>query len=147
MKSDSRKAVSRVVQEILEHGRQSRADGPSSGLYGRDAQLASALSKAGLMLAKFDRGGAAGRRPSVLQNVLNVIGAQAKPKSKRSWFFASAVQTDMPNAKRIEQLLQAAQRDGEGLVFDRLDKAHTSNEDMACHLPEGATDPVCEPRR
>ena len=148
MSDNSRKAVSKVVQEILANGRASRADGPNSNLYGRDAQLAAALSKAGLTLAKLDRGGLPAKRPSALQGVLNAIVGSSKPKAKRSWFFTSAAATSgMPDAKRIDELLKAAQKDGARLSLDLFDGRETGNEDLACHLPEGAVDPVCEPRR
>lgn len=143
--TDNRKPVSRVVHEILDQGRMTRADGPFSGLYGRDAQLSGALTQAGTLLAKLDKTGLQ-RKSSVLHQVLGSIGAPAKPR-RRSWFFA-ATPAAMPDAKRIEQMLQAATKDGRPLVLDLdLPRSPTaSNNDIDCRLPPDATDPVCEPR-
>jgi hypothetical protein len=54
----------------------------------------------------------------------------------------------MPNAKRIEQVLQAATKDARPLVLDMDVKANSfaANDEIDCHLPPGAVDPVCEPR-
>ena len=54
----------------------------------------------------------------------------------------------MPDAKRIEQLLQVACKDGSALVLDpnRLTDPSAANDAIECRLPQDAVDPVCEPR-
>jgi hypothetical protein len=145
MSKDKRKLVSELVQQILESGKASRADGPASGLYGRMAQMSSTLTQAGTTLAKLDRGIIAGRKPSALQSLLGSLGNSAPPQKRRSWFFAAA-KTSMPDARRIEQLLNDAAQDRPRLVLDLEHAAGEGKEDLMCHLPEGASDPVCEPR-
>ena len=140
-----RKAVTQVVHSILDQVRVARADGPSSGLYSRDAQMSGALTRAGTFLAKLDKT-APSKRPSTLHQMLGSIATPARPR-RRSWFFAAA--TPMPDAKRIEQVLQAAAKDGQRLVLDADLPGNPSaaNSDIDCRLPSGAVDPVCEPRR
>ena len=144
--SDKRKIVSDVVHEILEQGRAARADGPASGLYGRMAQMSSALTQAGTLLAKMDRGGVSGRKRSPLQSLLGSAAKDPAPSRRRSWFFAAATKADMPDARRIEALLKASVKDGQKLVLDIEHAPGAANNDLVCHLPEGASDPVCEPR-
>ncbi len=143
---DKRKPVTKVVHDILEQARLARAEGPASSIYRRETQMSNAMSQAGVTLAKMDRGGGPGRRPSALHALLGSAGAHPKPK-RRSWFFASA-SAAMPDAKRIEQLLKTSLKDGKPLVLDRIsaDGSPVVSDDMMCHLPEGASDPVCEPR-
>lgn len=142
--ADPRKPVSRVVHEILEHGRNQRADGPASGLYGRDAQLSASLTQAGTLLAKLDRGDAP-KRSSIFQAILGSLAAP-KPKPKRT-FFAAAAPKAMPDARQIEQLLQATIKDGRRLVLDSdVPENPSETSDVNCVLPQGAKDPVCEPR-
>lgn len=143
--ADTRKPVTQVVHAIMEHARASHADGPSSGLFGRDAQLSSALTQAGTLLAKLDKGSPP-KRSSALRQVIGTFGSPTPPR-RRSWFFGGATST-MPNAKRIEQVLQAATKDARPLVLDMDVKANSfaANDEIDCHLPPGAVDPVCEPR-
>ena len=74
--------VADVVHQILESARTAKADGPHSGLYGRDAQVSGTLTQAGTVLAKLDRAAPA-KRSSLLQNL---FGAPA-PKPQRSFFW------------------------------------------------------------
>lgn len=143
---DKRKPVTKVVHDILEQARLARAEGPASSIYRRETQMSNAMSQAGLTLAKMDRGGVAGRRPPILHALLG-SAPQPKPKARRSWFFASA-SASMPDAKRIEQLLRTSAHESKRLVLDQVtaESASALNDDMICHLPEGASDPVCEPR-
>jgi hypothetical protein len=143
---DMRKPVTKVVHDILEQARLARAEGPASSIYRRETQMSVAMSQAGTTLAKMDRG-AAGRKPSIMHSLLGSIVAAPKPKARRSWIFASTA-TAMPDAKRIEQLLKTKLKDGRRLVLDQVSPEAPSavNDDMICHLPKGATDPVCEPR-
>lgn len=147
IKGKSKKPVADLVQGILEQVQRAKTDGPSSGLYGREAQMSTALTQAGTLLAKLDRS-APPRRSSVLHALIG--GAQdheAKPRRKRGWFFGGKTEPVMPDAKRIEQLLQRAQRQGQHLVLDRpISVASLAANDIDCHLPEGAEDPVCMPR-
>jgi len=145
--SDSRKPVSKVVHEILDQVRIVRTDGPSSGLYSRDAQLSGALTQAGTLLAKLDKS-APGRKSSVFHSLLGVLSAPPQPR-RRSWFFASNSNPASPlDAKRIEKMLQVAALGGRPLVLDQQlgEEASSPNGDIDCHLPAGAVDPVCEPR-
>ena len=142
---DKRKPVTKVVHEILDQARLARGDGPASSIYRRETQMSVAMSQAGVTLAKMDRGGA-GRKTSVMHSLLGSMAAP-KPKARRSWFFASSAMA-MPDAKRIEQLLKTTLKDARPLVLDRVstEAPGAVNDDMICHLPEGASDPVCEPR-
>ena len=141
--NEKRKLVTEVVQQILENGRSARADGPASVRYGKFGQMSSALTQAGTLLAKMDRGEPV-RKPSALQSLLGTV-SKAQVPQKRRWFFAAA-KSEMPDARKIEQLLKAATKDGSRLVLDMAHAPGGANEDMVCHLPEGASDPVCEPR-
>lgn len=143
--ADNRKPVAQVVHSILEQARIVRTDGPSSGLYSREAQVSSALTQAGRFLAKLDKA-APPKRSSALQHVLGSLGAAPKPK-RRSWLFAGK-HVAMPNAKQIDLLLQAATKDAKPLVLDAHLPENPSavNEQIDCVLPPGAVDPVCEPR-
>lgn len=142
---DNRKPVTQVVHSILEQARIARTDGPSSGLYGRDAQLSGALTRAGTFLAKLDKS-APPKRSSALQHLVGSLATPKHPR-RRSWFFAGA-STAMPDAKRIEQMLHAAAKGGKPLVLDSDLPGNPSaaNHEIDCHLPPGAIDPVCEPR-
>jgi hypothetical protein len=144
--ADTRKPVTQVVHSIMEHARASLIDGPSSGLFGRDAQLSGAMTRAGVFLAKLDKASPP-KRSGALRNVIGSLTATPPPR-RRSWFFGGAPASAMPNAKRIEQVLQAASKDGHRLVLDLdLSSANSSaNEEIDCRLPAGAVDPVCEPR-
>jgi hypothetical protein len=144
--ADTRKPVTQVVHSILEHARAQRADGPSSGLFGRDAQLSSAMTRAGVFLAKLDKASHP-KRSSALRNAIGALTTAAPPR-RRSWFFGAAPAPAMPNAKRIEQVLQSAAKDGKRLVldFDLGAAGPAANEEIECRLPAGAVDPVCEPR-
>lgn len=139
-----RKPVADLVHQILESARAAKTDGPASGLYSRDAQMSSALTQAGSLLAKLDRG-APPKRSSLMQNLWGT--APAKPR-RRSWFFGGGkAKADMPDAKQIEQLLRSSMKHGRRLVLDRdLSEGRLSSEDIDCTLPEGAVDPVCTPR-
>ncbi len=139
------KPVPELVNEILEEARKSQADGPSSALYGERAQLSTTLNQAGTFLARLDRAHPP-RKPSVLQSILGQVTSAAARPARRSWFSSSADSGAMPNARRIEKLLRASAKDGKHLVFDVSSEARPGQEDFDCVLPEGATDPVCEPR-
>ena len=144
-KGDKRKVVSKIVQEIMETARVAREEGPASSVYRRETQMSNALTYAGTMLAKLDRT-ASGRKPSALQSLLGSMGSAPKAE-RRSWFFASAAKSSMPDAKRIEALLAEAAGEGRPLVLDQISAdAPAANNDVVCVLPEGASDPVCEPR-
>lgn len=143
--SPNNKPVPKLVNAILEEARKSQADGPSSALYGQRAQLSTTLNQAGTLLARLDRAHPP-RKPSVLQSVLGTVTSAAAKPARRSWFFSSADSGAMPNARRIEKLLRASAKDGKRLVFDVSSEARPGQEDFDCILPEGATDPVCEPR-
>jgi hypothetical protein len=143
---DKRKPVTKLVQGILEQARLARAEGPASSVYRRETQMSNAITQAGMTLAKMDRG-APGRKSPLLHSLLGSSGGPAKPKARRSWFFASA-SAAMPDAKRIEQLLKTSAHEGKRLVLDQVSPETVAavNDDLMCHLPEGASDPVCEPR-
>lgn len=143
--TDKRKPVVKIVHEILDMAKAGRADGPSSGLYSRDAQMSSALTRAGTFLASLDHAAPA-KKAHPLHNLLGALNPP-KPKKRRSWFFA-AKDSPMPDAKRIEQLLKSVSKDSTRLVLEaHLPEAPAEvNRDINCVLPEGAADPVCEPR-
>jgi len=143
--SPNNKPVAKLVSSILEEARASHADGPSSALYGQRAQLSTTLNQAGTLLARLDRAHPP-RKSSVLQSILGTVTTAAAKPARRSWFFSSADSGAMPNARRIEKLLRASAKDGKRLVFDASPVAALGQEDFDCVLPEGATDPVCEPR-
>jgi hypothetical protein len=135
--------VADVVHKIMENAKAAREEGPSSGLYGRNAQMSGALTHAGTLLAKMDRA-APPKRSSLMQNFW---GAAAEKPRRRSWFFGGKKEVAMPDAKQIEQMLRATVADGRRLVLDRdLTEGHLPPGDVDCALPEGAVDPVCTPR-
>jgi hypothetical protein len=136
--------VARVVHTIFQSARAAQSDGPSSGLFGRDAQLSGALSQATSMLAKLDKHGFRAKA-SPLQRVLGAFKSPP-PKKRRSWFFGAS--STMPDAKRIEQVLRSAMRDARPLVLDQDVPAGGGvvNDAIDCHLPADAADPVCRPR-
>jgi hypothetical protein len=103
------------------------------------------LTRAGTLLAKLD-GAAPAKRSSLLQQIVGSLSAPPKPK-RRSWFFAAAPAA-MPDAKRIEQVLQAALKDSKRLVLDQElpDSPSEANGEINCVLPPGAVDPICESR-
>lgn len=141
---NDRKPVADIVHQIMETAKTAREDGPSSGLYGRNAQMSGALTHAGTLLAKFDR--AAPPKRSSLMNSL--WSAPAQNPRRRSWFFGGRTsEVAMPDAKQIEQMLRATVADGRRLVLDRdLSEGRLQPGDIDCTLPEGAVDPVCTPR-
>jgi len=139
------KPVSGIVNALLEDARRSRVDGPSSMLHGARAQLSTTLNQAGTLLAKLDREAPAVAKPSLLQSVLGLAASKAQPRS-RSWFFAAKADVSGLTASRIEALLKETEKDGTRLSFETA-ATKSSGEDVHCVLPEGATDPVCEPRR
>ena len=141
--TDTRKPVTQVVHSILDQARIARTDGPSSGLYSRDAQLSGAMTRAGVFLAALDKA-APPKRLSTLQHLVESL-APPKQSRRRSWFFAGP-STPMPDAKRIEQMLQAATKDARPLVLDVSPATSAANQEIECRLPPGAVDPVCEPR-
>jgi hypothetical protein len=135
--------VADIVHKIMENAKTAREEGPSSGLYGRNAQMSGALTHAGTLLAKMDRA-APPKRSSLMQNLW---GTTAEKPRRRSWFFGGKKEVAMPDAKQIEQMLRATVADGRRLVLDRdLSDGHLPPGDVDCTLPEGAVDPVCTPR-
>ena len=141
---NARQPVADIVHQIMDSAKAARAEGPSSGLYGRNAQMSGALTHAGTLLAKLDRA-APPKRSSLMQNLWGT--ASEKPR-RRSWFFGGKrAEAAMPDAKRIEQMLRATVADGRRLVLDRdLTEGRLTPGDIDCTLPEGAVDPVCTPR-
>jgi hypothetical protein len=106
-------------------------------------KLSTTLNQAGTLLAKIDLEEPAAK-PTLLQSVLGLAVSTAAPK-KRSWFFAARADAVGLTAKRIEALLKETEKDGTRLSFEKV--AAQAGEDVHCVLPEGAADPVCEPRR
>jgi hypothetical protein len=113
-------------------------------LYGARAQLSTTLNQAGTLLAKLDREAPTAVKPTLFQSVLGLAASKAHPKT-RSWFFAVKADASGLTSKRIEALLKETEKDGTRLSFEKA--AAKAGEDLHCVLPEGATDPVCEPRR
>lgn len=142
--SSGSKPVAGIVNALLGDARKARVDGPSSMLYGERAQLSSTLNQAGTLLAKLDRADPPAK-PSLLQSVLGLAASKAAPK-RRTWFFASRDEGVSLSARRIEQLLKETEKDGTCVSFEKP-ATKASGEDVHCVLPEGAVDPVCEPRR
>lgn len=138
------KAVTDIVNRIAEEARKSRADGPSSSLHGSRAALSTTINQAGTLLAKIDRDEPP-RRSSLLQTVLGLSSSVPAPR-KRGWFFTRADAAPALTSGRIDKLLKASAKDGTRLSLEAaVEKA--SEGDLQCVLPEGASDPVCEPRR
>lgn len=141
---NTRQPVADIVHQIMDSAKTARAEGPSSGLYGRNAQMSGALTHAGTLLAKLDRN-APPKRSSLMQNLW---GTAAEKPRRRSWFFGGKkAEAAMPDAKQIEQMLRATVADGRRLVLDRdLNEGRLTPGDIDCTLSEGAVDPVCTPR-
>lgn len=140
------KPVTDIVNRLAEEARKTRTDGPSSSLHGSRAALSSTLNQAGTLLAKIDRE-APPQRSSLLQTVLG-ISSSAPVARKRGWFFTRADAAPSLTASRIDKLLKASAKDGTRLSLEAaISKATDSDVDVQCVLPEGESDPVCEPRR
>jgi hypothetical protein len=137
--------VSALVSKLVEDARQRRSDGPSSSLHGARAQLSATLNQAGTLLAQIESTLPA-RKPSLLNTVL---GLASKPAQRRkSWFFRRAEAGPSLSASQIEKLLKASAKDGVRLsLSDAVTRASEGDAAVECVLPEGATDPVCAPRR
>ena len=145
-KNSGPKSVSQIVETLIESARQSRTDGPSSPLYGHRAQLSSSLNQAGAWLAKLDRD-APPAKPTLFQTVLGLSAARPEAK-KRSWFFASSDTGTGLSTRRVEQLLKASAKEGTRLSLEAALSVRQAGEDgVHCVLPDGASDPVCEPRK
>lgn len=137
--------INDVVSRLAEEARKARADGPSSSLSGPRAQLSATLNQAGTLLARMDEE-TPPPRPSLLQAVLG-LSASARP-ARRGWLFSRRRDEGALGAARIEKLLRATARDGERLSLEAAVAAATADDvQVQCVLPEGASDPVCEPRR
>lgn len=142
----SQRPVSKIVETLIDDARRSRSDGPSSPLYGHRAQLSTSLNQAGTWLAKLDKD-APPQKPTLFQTVLGLSAAKPEAK-KRSWFFASGDKEIGLSTRRVEQLLKASAKDGSRLSLESpLAARQPSDGDVHCVLPEGASDPVCEPRK
>ena len=138
------KAVTDIVNRLAEEARKARADGPSSSLHGSRAALSTTINQAGTLLARIDRDEPP-RRSSLLQTVLGLSSSAPEPR-KRGWFFTRADAAPALTSGRIDKLLKAAAKDGTRLSLEAaVEKA--AEGDLQCVLPEGASDPVCEPRR
>jgi hypothetical protein len=134
-----------LVSKLLADARRARADGPASSLQGTRAQLSATLNQAGTLLAQLEAT-APVRKPSLLQAVLGLSSTPAV--RRRGWFVRRADADGSISAKRIETLLKDAARGGERLsLADAVSKASEGDAVVECVLPEGATDPVCAPRR
>lgn len=104
--ADVAKPVSRAVQDVLH---MARADMPHSD--DSEAQMTEALTWASQLAAA--RAGAEPPRPArPLQRLLGLGGAK---KSRRRWFSSAPA---MPDARRIQQMLDAAQTRGARLSYD-----------------------------
>ena len=137
-------AVTDIVNRLAEEARKARTDGPSSSLHGSRAALSTTINQAGTLLAKLDRDEPP-RRSTLLQTVLGLSSAAPEPR-KRGWFFTRAAAAPALTSGRIDKLLKAAAKDGTRLSLEAAaEKA--SGGDLQCVLPDGASDPVCEPRR
>jgi hypothetical protein len=139
-------AVTDIVNRLAEEARKSRADGPSSSLHGSRAALSTTINQAGTLLATIDRDEPP-RRSSLLQTVLGMSSSAPAPAPrKRGWFFTRADAAPALTSGRIDKLLKASAKDGTRLSLEAAVEKATEG-DLQCVLPEGASDPVCEPRR
>ena len=139
-------AVSELVNKLVAEAKARKTDGPASSLHGARAQLASTLNQAGTLLAQIERAAPA-RKPSLLNTVLGLSAKRAAPR--RGWFSLRRAE-DGPtlSAGRIEKLLKATAKDGVRLsLADAVTRASEGDVGVECVLPEGASDPVCSPRR
>lgn len=138
------KAVTDIVNRLAEEARKARTDGPSSSLHGSRAALSTTINQAGTLLARIDRDEPP-RRSSLLQTVLGLSSSRPEPR-KRGWFFTRADAAPALTSGRIDKLLKASAKDGTRLSLEAAVEKATEG-DLQCVLPEGASDPVCEPRR
>ncbi|MBU6156107.1 MAG: hypothetical protein KJS87_04170 [Alphaproteobacteria bacterium] len=138
--------VADLVSKLVEDARRKRDDGPSSSLHGARAQLSATLNQAGTLLAQIEQTLPA-RKPSLLNTVLGLAGKPA-PR-RRSWFFRrTEADGALLSSGQIEKLLKASAKDGVRLsLSDAVARATEGDAGMECVLPEGASDPVCAPRR
>lgn len=137
--------VPELVSKLLDDARRTRKDGPSSSLHGARAQLSATLNQAGTLLAQIESAAPA-RKPSLLQAVLGLSSAPAV--RKRSWFARRADADGALSARKIEALLRDASRGGSRLsLSDAVERSAQDETTVECVLPQGASDPVCAPRR
>jgi len=140
--------VPELVSKLLDDARRTRKDGPSSSLHGARAQLSATLNQAGTLLARIESAAPA-RKPSLLQAVLGLSSAPAV--RKRGWFVRRAEADGALSARKIEALLKDASRGAARLsLSDAVERSAQSAQDestVECVLPQGASDPVCAPRR
>ncbi|MFN9162302.1 MAG: hypothetical protein ACK6DM_06280 [Alphaproteobacteria bacterium] len=138
--------VADLVSKLVEDARRKRSDGPSSSLHGARAQLSATLNQAGTLLAQIEQTLPA-RKPSLLNTVLG-RGGKPAPR-RRSWFFRRTEAAGASlSASQIEKLLKASAKDGVRLsLSDAVARATEGDAALECVLPEGASDPVCAPRR
>jgi hypothetical protein len=144
-KTNPAEPVPDLVAKLLDDARRTRADGPSSPLHGARAQLSATLNQAGTLLAQFESA-APVRKPSLLQAVLGLSTAPAT--RKRGWFVRRAEADGALSTKRIETLLRDTAKGGVRLsLADAVVRASEGDAGVECVLPDGASDPVCTPRR
>lgn len=137
--------VADLVSKLVEDARRKRGDGPSSSLHGARAQLSATLNQAGTLLAQIEHTLPA-RKPSLLNTVLG-LSASAAPRRK-GWFFRRAEAGPSLSASQIDKLLKATAKDGVRLsLSDAVTRATEGDDGIECVLPDGASDPVCTPRR
>jgi hypothetical protein len=108
------------------------------------ADMTSALSYAAAALAKADEP-VVEPKLSPMQRVLASIGLSSKKAASPK---RGAPQYRATDKARIEDVLKSTTTGVAMMSLEDIVKAEqqAANEGVSCHLPDGAVDPVCEPR-
>ncbi|MBI1212112.1 MAG: hypothetical protein GC190_11660 [Alphaproteobacteria bacterium] len=109
------------------------------------ADMTSALTYAAQALARAEEP-VVEEKLSPLQRVLASIGLSSKKAAGASK--RGAPQYRATDKARIEDVLKSSTTGGALMSLEEIVKAEqkAANEGVNCHLPDGAVDPVCEPR-
>lgn len=138
--------VAGVVHTILASAKtvnEQRRVNPMSDRHAAD--MSSALTYAAQALAKTNEP-VIEAKLSPLQRVLASIGLSSKKASTKSK--RGAAQLRAIDKDRIEDVLKSCTTGVATMSLEDIVKAEqkAANEGVNCHLPDGAVDPVCEPR-
>jgi len=108
------------------------------------ADMTSALTYAAQALAKSNEP-IVEEKLSPLQRVLASIGLSSKKVASAK---RGAPQLHAFDKTRIEDVLKSSTKGAAVTTLEEIVAAEqkAANEGVSCHLPDGATDPVCEPR-
>ncbi len=147
-KAKSPAPVAGVVHTILASAKSVNEQKRVNALSDRHAaDMTSALTHAAQALAKFDMP-VVEVKQTPLQRVLASIGFASKQATEGSSRRRGGPKLRALDKGRIEDVLKSAMTDAPLMSLDDIVKAEQQelNEGAHCVLPDGARDPICEPR-